>query len=283
MLTLAGLTAKTVTIRNPCELHMVAVAGGRNLFKVGTFDAMNEALARGILGENQLAACKLELQELGRDSADALLARIGAENENALILETTYIPLSKNVAVYAKLLDGTGKLIGESGRFDLPVTRANLLPAAAPKISVKASPAPKPAQKAAAAATVKVTGAIKPAPPKLKTKLLAEVHFDPASVDVTFVGKQKIEQAAEAIKKQKPRKVRILGFTDSKGDAAVNKIVGGARAQNVARFLKEAGIDVPLEVVGRGEDGGPHKIPDGISEPLNRCVGIIAVDMPVPQ
>ena len=38
------------------------------------------------------------------------------------------------------------------------------------------------------------------------------------------------------------------------------------------------GITVPLVVEGRGEKGAPYKIADGVSEPLNRCVGIIAVN-----
>lgn len=260
MLKLAERMAWNVEIPDPCRLHVVIIAGGRELFAGPTFDTMHRILARGLIGDVGLAACGLEVHELGRDGADALLSRVEEQGKHVLILETTYIPLTSNVLAYAKLWDGTRRLLGDSGRYDLPVTPAN------------------------AFTTVETTAAIEvaepPPKPKLTDKLLTEVHFDSGSADVTFVGKKKVQQAIEAIKKQNPREIRILGFSDSKGSAAANKAVSGARAANVARMLKEAGLDIPLIVEGRGEEGGPHKIPDGISEPLNRCVGIIAVGVP---
>ncbi|MGF1621309.1 MAG: OmpA family protein [Rhodomicrobiaceae bacterium] len=263
MLTLAARTARNVEIPDPCRLHIVIIAGGRELFAGPTFDTMHHTMARGLVGEDGVAACGLQLHELARDAADALLARLEEQGRHVLILETTYIPLRNNVVAYAKLRDGTRRLLGESGRYDLPVTPVNTF------------------------TTVETTAAIEvalpPQKPKLTDKLLTEVHFDSGSAVVTYVGRKKVQQAIEAIRKQNPREIRILGFSDTKGSAAANKVVSGARAANVARMLKEAGLDIPLIVEGRGEEGGPHKIPDGISEPLNRCVGIIAVGVPVAQ
>lgn len=107
--------------------------------------------------------------------------------------------------------------------------------------------------------------------------LVAEVHFDVGSVDVTFSGHQKIDAAIEAIKKQNPREVRIFGFTDSTGDDAINQSIARNRADLVAALLVESGLDVPMRVEGLGEKGAPYRTPDNVSEPLNRCVGIIAV------
>jgi hypothetical protein len=42
-------------------------------------------------------------------------------------------------------------------------------------------------------------------------------------------------------------------------------------------MLSMNGINVPLMIEGKGENGAPYKIPDDVSEPLNRCVGIIAI------
>lgn len=277
MLQLAARTSKDLTLPRPCHLHIVAIAGGRELFAGNTFDKMNVSLARGIAGNGLLKNCRIDMHELDRQSANALFRSLGQQGENTLILETTYIPLTDTIAAFSKLRDGTGRHIGESGRFDLPVQPANILATASISPALKALPhtdaAPKPAAPIISpprtAASVKLTD-----------KLLTEVHFDSRSADITYVGKQKIEQAIEAIKKQNPREIRILGFTDSKGDAAANKAMAGARASNVAKLLRAAGLDLPMTVEGRGEKEGPYKIPDGVSEPLNRCVGIIAVGVP---
>lgn len=280
---LAAASAKNSKLPEPCQLHIVAIAGGRELFIGDTFDRMNTGLARGVIGDTHLAECQIAMHELSRDSANQLLARLEPQGNTVLILEATYIPLTDSVVAFTKLRDGTGRFIGESGRYDLPVVPVNIITTAAispPKVIVNPAPAPKPVQTPKPAALPKP----KPAePPKLVDKFLTEVHFDSGSADITVVGDRKIKQAIEAIKKQNPRQVRILGFTDSKGDAAANKSVATARADSVARMLKKAGINVPLVVEGKGEEGGPHQIPDGVSEPLNRCVGIIAVGVPEAQ
>ncbi|MGI9452349.1 MAG: OmpA family protein [Geminicoccaceae bacterium] len=110
-----------------------------------------------------------------------------------------------------------------------------------------------------------------------KSKLLTEVHFDTGSADVTLGGRHKIEMAIAAIKKQNPREIRVIGFTDSTGEEQLNRKIARERADNVASLLAKHGITAPLVVEGKGEKGAPYKTPDNISEPLNRCVGIIAV------
>jgi outer membrane protein OmpA-like peptidoglycan-associated protein len=122
-----------------------------------------------------------------------------------------------------------------------------------------------------------LTAAAAPAAAQDKMKLLTEVHFDMGSANVTYGGKKKIASAIKAIKDQKPRELRIFGFTDTTGDEDLNKAIARSRADNVASLLMEQGITVPMVVEGKGEHGAPYNIPDGMSEPLNRCVGIIAV------
>ncbi len=261
MLRLAALTTGGMTVPDPCRLYIVTVAGGRELFRTETFDAMNRVLARAVVGRSRMAECEIRMHELTRDGADGLLASLGAQKNAFHVLETLYISSGDRVAAYAAFRDGKGRTLGQSGRFDLPVAASAAPPATA-------NPAPLPA--------------LKPEPepepkPKETTKLLTEVHFDPGSANITYVGAQKIQKAIEAIRKQNPREVRILGFTDTKGSADVNKAFATARAQNVAQALREAGLNVQFVVEGRGEGSGPYQTPDGVSEPLNRCVGIIAV------
>ena len=109
------------------------------------------------------------------------------------------------------------------------------------------------------------------------SKLLTEVHFDPGSAAITLGGRHKIEMAIAAIKKQDPREIRVIGFTDSTGGEQLNREIARERANNVASLLARHGVTAPLVVEGKGEKGAPYKTPDNISEPLNRCVGIIAV------
>ncbi len=253
MLKLAERTADKVSPRKPCKLHIVTVAGGGELFTKDAFKKMNLALAKGV---DRSGRCEVRTYELDRDRADALIKAMKLRGTTVLMLEVTYIPLTNNVVAFAKLRNGTGRLIGESARYDLPVTKA--ASKVQPVASITAAPA---------------TTASTPE----KTQLLTEVHFDPGSAAITYVGNQKIGQAIEAIKKQKPKQIRILGFSDSIGSEAANKAIATARAANVARLLKQNGINLPVVVEGKGEKGGPYNIPDNLSEPLNRCVGIIAV------
>ncbi|MEZ5931311.1 MAG: OmpA family protein [Alphaproteobacteria bacterium] len=110
-----------------------------------------------------------------------------------------------------------------------------------------------------------------------KAALVTEVHFDPGSTAITPGGHQKIERAITALLERNPSEIRVIGFTDSTGPDAINLKISRSRAENVAEVLVKEGIKIPLVVEGRGEKGAPYKIDDDVSEPLNRCVGIIAV------
>ncbi|MGI9332190.1 MAG: OmpA family protein [Gammaproteobacteria bacterium] len=107
---------------------------------------------------------------------------------------------------------------------------------------------------------------------------LTEVHFSSSSTDLTPGALRKTREAAEALKLLDATKVRVIGFTDTTGSPEQNKKIARERAQNVATMLADLGIPSDrIEVVGRGESGGPEATLDGVDEPLNRCVGIIAV------
>lgn len=107
-------------------------------------------------------------------------------------------------------------------------------------------------------------------------ELLAEIHFDSGSTQPTYIGKRKIEHVLKDLKTLNPKQLRIVGFTDRTGSAAVNKVISEARAENVADLLQEHGLDIPVVIDPRGETNLLYPTPDGEAEPLNRCVGIIA-------
>lgn len=250
--TMAKIAAQTtggVTLPDPCRLLIISIDGASILFPKRTLEQMNKALAEGIVGSDRIGTCTVETYELTHEAAKVLIAGEKSRGENAHILQIIYIPIAGKIVAYASFRDGTGQIVGKGERFDLPVQKEGDV----------------------------VTTASFLAKPKVKTKLLTEVHFDPASAKITFVGNQKIKKAIEEIKDQKPIEIRVFGFTDTLGDPVSNKAIAQARADIVAKAIKEAGLDIPLVVKGRGEGVGPYQTPDGLSEPLNRCVGIIAV------
>lgn len=246
---IATQTTAGATISDPCRLIIINIDGASILFPANLLELMNNALAEGIVGSERLATCSVETHELTHESAKVIVSREKSRGGNSYIFQIIYIPIKNKILAYASFRDASGQIIGTGERFELPVQKDD-------QILATASFLPKP---------------------KVKTKLLTEVHFDPASTDITFVGKQKVTKAIEAIKKQKPVEIRIFGFTDTLGDPVSNMAISQARADNVANAIREAGLDIPLVVKGRGEGVGPYQTPDGLSEPLNRCVGIIAV------
>lgn len=107
-------------------------------------------------------------------------------------------------------------------------------------------------------------------------ELLAEIHFDSSSTEPTYIGQKKIEHVIAGLKEAKVTQLRIVGFTDRVGPEALNKAIAEERAENVADLLQQHGLDIPVVIDPRGEDGLLYPTPDGTTEPLNRCVGIIA-------
>jgi outer membrane protein OmpA-like peptidoglycan-associated protein len=69
--------------------------------------------------------------------------------------------------------------------------------------------------------------------------------------------------------------IRIVGYTDSVGDEAVNDALSLARAVNVGKYLEVRGIDATrIEVVGRGERNPMVSNDKAYGRALNRRVEI---------
>ncbi len=107
---------------------------------------------------------------------------------------------------------------------------------------------------------------------------LAEIHFSHGSFDLSPGARQKAEDAFKSFAELNASKVRVIGFTDTTGPADKNLELSRQRAAAVADLLSGLGIPSSrIEVVGRGEIGSPFPTEDETDEPLNRCVGIVAV------
>lgn len=106
---------------------------------------------------------------------------------------------------------------------------------------------------------------------------ITEVHFELNSASLTPGALQRAHEAAARLQTMKVSKVRIAGHTDTTGSASQNQALSSARAEAVADIFVQAGLSREMiEIVGFGEtqDMLPISTADGISEPLNRCVGI---------
>ncbi|MCH9670435.1 MAG: OmpA family protein [Gammaproteobacteria bacterium] len=108
---------------------------------------------------------------------------------------------------------------------------------------------------------------------------LTEVHFSHGSASLSPGAEKKTREAIAALGKLDVSKIRVVGFTDTTGTDEQNLALSRQRASAVADMLVQYGISPErIEVVGRGEAPGPMPTGDGVDEPLNRCVGIIAVN-----
>lgn len=110
---------------------------------------------------------------------------------------------------------------------------------------------------------------------------MVEVHFDFASASLTPGGQAHAAAAAVTLADMTLSRVRVVGHTDRVGSPAANRRLAEKRARAVAEFLVAAGLPPDLiEADAMGEDGSPVTTDDGVAEPLNRSVAIIAVPLP---
>jgi outer membrane protein OmpA-like peptidoglycan-associated protein len=105
---------------------------------------------------------------------------------------------------------------------------------------------------------------------------IQEIHFNPGSADLTPGGERKTLTASRFIADLKVRSIRVVGYADTVGPSAFNQELALARAESVANLLQRSGVPGNLiETAGMGETRMPMPTNDSVSEPLNRCVGIL--------
>jgi outer membrane protein OmpA-like peptidoglycan-associated protein len=108
-----------------------------------------------------------------------------------------------------------------------------------------------------------------------------EVLFDFASARLSPGAQANAAVAAVTFADMQLAAVRVIGHTDRVGSPAANRRLAGKRARAVAEALVAAGLAAGLiEIDDRGEADPPVSTDDGVPEPLNRTVAIIAVPLP---
>lgn len=111
---------------------------------------------------------------------------------------------------------------------------------------------------------------------------ITEVHFELNSAELTPGAMLRAQEAARKVMEMNVSKIRILGFTDRSGSISHNRALSQARAEAVADIFVQSGLSRQvIEVTGMGEAEKmlPISTADGISEPLNRCVGILVEEV----
>ncbi len=78
------------------------------------------------------------------------------------------------------------------------------------------------------------------------------ITFDTDKATLTPVGEAAVRDLARAIRDQQPDKVLVVGHTDARGGAEYNLKLSKDRADVVAAFMRQNGIDMPIEASGVG-------------------------------
>ena len=78
------------------------------------------------------------------------------------------------------------------------------------------------------------------------------ITFDSGKSTLTPIGEAAVRDLARAVREQQPTKVLVVGHTDVRGGADYNLKLSKDRAEAVAAFMRQNGIDVPIEAAGVG-------------------------------
>lgn len=101
--------------------------------------------------------------------------------------------------------------------------------------------------------------------------------------DMTDQAPETLQQLAEQLRKQNPRQLIVRSYTGSRGDDQKNIALTQRRAQTVATWLREHGVEAPAEVQGMGEASpvAPDTKADGAEDPTaqaqNRRVEVVVM------
>lgn len=108
---------------------------------------------------------------------------------------------------------------------------------------------------------------------------LGDVLFKPGSAELSISAHQRLLKLAHFLHLNPARRVRIEGYTDSSGSSAENLALSHSRAQVVASFLEELGVEPGrMETVGYGEAFRVSENASARGRALNRRVEIVFSD-----
>jgi outer membrane protein OmpA-like peptidoglycan-associated protein len=84
------------------------------------------------------------------------------------------------------------------------------------------------------------------------------ITFEYRLTTFTSVGQDAARELLEALQEQKPSSIMLVGHTDVRGTAEFNMKLSRDRADAVASFLKQNGLDIPIETQGAGANEPMH-------------------------
>jgi hypothetical protein len=109
------------------------------------------------------------------------------------------------------------------------------------------------------------------------------IFFDTNQSTLTPDGAQVVAQAAEAYRQTGAARITVTGHTDTVGSAAYNLQLSQARADMVGNELIRQGVPATaITTIGDGEENLLVPTADGVDEPRNRRVEIVAPQPPPP-
>jgi len=78
------------------------------------------------------------------------------------------------------------------------------------------------------------------------------ITFEYRQSTLTGIGQEAARELAVALKEQRPSHITLVGHTDVRGTAEFNMKLSRERADAVAAFLRENGLDIPVQTAGKG-------------------------------
>jgi outer membrane protein OmpA-like peptidoglycan-associated protein len=89
---------------------------------------------------------------------------------------------------------------------------------------------------------------------KNRTCVLVRVYFPSGSLDLVEEARRWLDYDARCLSVLEKKRVILTAHSDAKGGAAGNLALSRKRGEIVKEYLKQRGVDAPIEVIGRGEE-----------------------------
>lgn len=232
-------------------------------------------LAFGLIKNRELGTLRSELSEVKQEAGVAadmavMIARKleREDGDGALAL----VPAALNTPVDGAGLDAGQSLMTVNAGLGAQQPAAKVNGGAGP---TAASEAPEPFVTESAISAAAAEPKPEPSP---ANKKLDEIHFTSGKPSLSPGAQRKTRAAAVAFLNGSFEKLKVIGFADTTGGGARNLELSHLRANSVASELLRAGVPMEkIQIIAKGEDQLPEPTGNNVDEPLNRCVGIIAV------
>ena len=142
-----------------------------------------------------------------------------------------------------------------------------------------APPAPPPPSSSSVSAAQAAPPPPPPAPapaPVAGARQLFLVYFDFDKATISAAGRQVLDAAAEAVKRDQAIRIEVTGYTDTMGTQQFNLNLSRKRAEAVRDYLSRKGIPQDrMDVAWKGKEDLRVPTPNGVREPQNRRVEIV--------